>query len=326
VAGTSGGGSSAGFAGAGQSGSSSDAGEAGTRNSGNTAGSGDAADAGAGGEVGSTGAAPQGGAGSQGGTGSGGGAGPTGGARSGAGAGGEGGTAGAGRAGGVSSSGGAAGVGGAGDDLPTFVPPGYALVYDQSFREPASFDELLIANEAEWFHSPQGFVEFTAATYAPPYRSPFSVALIEGLSASSFVLEVELWQTGVGEAHRDMVILWNMVSPSEFYYAHISEQHDDVAHHIHIVNFADRTAITQAFTPGFDWGTDAWRTLRVVRDAESGLMEVHDVDEGVLVLSASDTTFTTGFFGVGSFDNTGRVRNLKIWSPDATQTDIPFTF
>ncbi len=212
------------------------------------------------------------------------------------------------------------------DPLPPYVPEGYELAYDESFAEPSSFGELLIANPQEWLHSPEGYVEFTAATYAPPYRSPFSVALIDGISASSFVLEVEMLQTSIGEGHRDMVIMWNVVSPSEFYYAHISAEHDDVAHHIHIVDFADRAPITETFTPGFDWGSDAWRTLRVVRDASSGTMDVYDVDNDALILSATDTTFTAGFFGVGSFDNTGRVRNLKIWSPDATFEAIPFTF
>jgi hypothetical protein len=206
------------------------------------------------------------------------------------------------------------------------VPDGYVLVYEQSFSEPSSFDDLLIANEAEWFHSPDGYVEFTAATYAPPYRSPFSLALVKGVSAGSFVLEVEMLQTGVGLGHRDMVIAWNVVSPSEFYYAHVSAEHDDVAHHIHIVDNADRAAITETFTAGFDWGTDVWRTLRVVRDAATGTMDVYDVDNDVLILSATDIRFTSGFFGVGSFDNTGRIRNLRIWSPDATVLEIPFGF
>jgi hypothetical protein len=250
------------------------------------------------------------------------------------------GTAGAGAQGGSSAQGGNAALGGnsaqagntaqagadPGSDLPPYVPPGYELIYEQTFSEPSSFDELVIANEQEWFHSPEGYVEFTAATYAPPYRSPFSLALINGVSASSFVLEVEMLQTGVGLGHRDMVIAWNVKSPSEFYYAHVSAEHDDVAHHIHIVNLADRAAITDTFTPGFDWGTDVWRTLRVVRDAASGSMDVYDVDNDELVMSATDTTFTTGYFGVGSFDNTGRVRNLRIWSPDGTETAIPFSF
>ncbi len=232
-----------------------------------------------------------------------------------------------GQGGGAAELGGAGGHGGAGEaELPSYAPEGYDLAYEESFGEADSFEQLLIANEQDWFYDPAGFVEFTAASYEPPYRSPFSVALIRGVSASSFVMEVEMLQTSVGEGHRDMVILWNVVSPSEFYYAHISEQHDDVAHHIHIVNYADRTPITETFTQGFDWGIDVWRTLRVVRDAVSGTMEVYDVDSDEQILSATDTTFSTGFFGVGSFDNTGRVRNVRIWSPDATKVAIPFSF
>lgn len=251
-----------------------------------------------------------------------------GGAQSAAGRAGTGGTAegGAASQAGAGGLGGATGAAGAGAELPSYVPNGYELAYEESFAEPSSLDELLIANDSEWFHALEGYVEFTGATYTPPYRSPFSLAVIRGVSASSFVMEVELLQTSTGEGHRDMIIAWNVVSPSEFYYAHVSEQHDDVAHHVHIVDSADRAPITEMFTPGFDWGTDVWRTLRVVRDAASGSMEVYDVDEDELILSATDATFTTGFFGFGSFDNTGRVRNVRIWSPDATVTEVSFSF
>jgi hypothetical protein len=109
-----------------------------------------------------------------------------------------------------------------------------------------------------------------------------------------------------------------MVSPSQFYYAHIGAAHDGVSHNIHIVNEADRTAITEVFDDGFDWGDNEWRTIRVVRDAASGTMEVYGGDAQTPMLTANDSTFTDGYMGVGAFDDTGRVRNLRVWAAGST--------
>jgi hypothetical protein len=116
-----------------------------------------------------------------------------------------------------------------------------------------------------------------------------------------------------------MVMIWNFVSPSQFYYSHVSTAHDGVAHNILIVNNADRTSISDTFSQGFDWGQDVWKKLRVVRDAQSGAMSVFDLDmPATAILTANDTTFTDGYLGVGSFDNSGQVRNIKVWAAAST--------
>ncbi len=203
---------------------------------------------------------------------------------------------------------------------PEGVPPSYQLVYEQSFAEPASMSELVFANPTEWHHDPGGFVESTGSSYKPPYRSPFSVAIVKAVQLQSFVMDVELQQTSPdGDAHRDMVLIWSFASPSQFYYAHISTAHDAVAHNILMVNSADRSAISTSFTQGYDWGRDVWKRLRVVRDAQSGAMSVYDLEApNDAILTASDTTFSQGYVGFGSFDNTGRVRNLKLWAAAST--------
>jgi hypothetical protein len=220
------------------------------------------------------------------------------------------------------------GTGGAQAELPPAgVPPSYRLVFEQSFAEASSLNELLFANPSEWRHDPSGFVESTGFSYDPPYRSPFSLAIVKSIVVQSFVMDVELLQTSPdGDAHRDMCLIWNLVSPSRFYYAHISTAHDAVAHNIHIVNDADRTSISTSFTPGYDWGREIWKRLRVVRDVESGSTQIFDLEApDQAILTASDSTFTEGYIGFGSFDNTGRVRNLKVWA-EAAATGAPAFF
>jgi hypothetical protein len=61
------------------------------------------------------------------------------------------------------------------------------------------------------------------------------------------------------------------------------------------------------------------KTIRLVSNLKLGHL---DVENGVIFVQSGKGAKDR----VGSFDNTGRVRNLKIWSPDATQTAIPFSF
>ncbi|HEX2874076.1 MAG TPA: hypothetical protein VHP33_22630, partial [Polyangiaceae bacterium] len=199
---------------------------------------------------------------------------------------------------------------------PDGVPAGYKLVYAQTFAEPASLADLVFANPTQWKHDPAGFVASTGASYAPPFRSPFSVAIVKSIKVTSFVMDAEMLQTSPdGDAHRDMVFIWNFSSPSKFYYSHISTAHDGVAHNILIVNEADRKAISTTFSAGYDWGRNVWKKLRVVRDVESGAMSVFDLDAPTqAILTANDKTFTDGYVGFGSFDNSGQVRNVKVWA------------
>jgi hypothetical protein len=251
---------------------------------------------------------------------------------------GSGGTAGSGTpaagSGGTVAPSGGAGAGGGGQASggessqtpPEGVPPAYKLVYEQSFADPSSLGDLVFGNPTQWEHDAAGFIASTGASYAPPYRSPFSVALVKSIQVESFVMDLEMLQTSPdGDAHRDMVMIWSLVSPSEFYYAHVSTAHDGVAHNILIVNNADRTAISDTFSQGYDWGRDVWKRLRVVHDVATGDMAVYDLDmPATAILTANDTTFQGGYVGFGSFDNSGRVRNVKVWAAASTPGDPGF--
>jgi hypothetical protein len=235
--------------------------------------------------------------------------------------------------GGMSNAGGMGGMarggqGGSGEpEVPEDVPDGYELVYSEDFSVASAVDDFLFANPGDWAHSGEegGFLETTGASYGPPQASPHTVAILDSLVLSSFVMDVELWQTsGDGDAHRDMCVFFNFESPSRFYYAHISTQHDGVAHNLHIVSDADRTAISATFTDGYDWGRDEWKPFRVIRDAALGTMSIIDLDSDTTVLSATDTTFASGYIGFGSFDNTGRIGSVSIWAPESSQVPADF--
>jgi hypothetical protein len=237
-----------------------------------------------------------------------------------------------GTAGGAPTSGGA-GAGGAGGSSagaggqpnPEGVPADYKLFIDETFATAASLTKLKFADPKDWGHQDTdgGYVESTGATYAPPHASLHALAIFGDLKFGAFVMDAEVMQTNPSGGHRDFCMAWAMESPSRYYYAHIAEAHDPVAHNIHIVLDADRTAITKTFTPGFDWGTSQWHKLRTTRSAE-GDMAIYADGGAMPILTAKDTRLGNGYVGFGSFDDKGRVRNVKVWAPSADVASAAF--
>jgi hypothetical protein len=85
---------------------------------------------------------------------------------------------------------------------------------------------------------------------------------------------------------------------------------------VHIVNNAARTAITSGGNKGYDWGRNVWRRLRVVRDIQAGTIDVYGEGQAAPILRANNKIFGTGYIGFGSFDDTGRIRNVRIWAAE----------
>jgi len=206
----------------------------------------------------------------------------------------------------------------------TPIPEGYSLVAspaltagsesDWTFTDPAAWR---IVNEGDLSYLEQ----HAQSSYKPPHRSPVNIAALRTPSVSSFVLEVEIMQTSREYNHRDACIFFNIVDPSNFYYTHIATKADPHAHQIMRVQNAPRLMITKEGSEGAAWGDKAWKTVRVVRDANSGSIDVWF--EGVRIQHAIDTAHGAGWIGFGTFDDTARFRNIKLWAPDHATKAFP---
>lgn len=164
-------------------------------------------------------------------------------------------------------------------------------------------------------------LEFTGISdYQPPFRSPHTIGLISDIQFGSFILEADLLQTGKEYGHRDMCIIFGFQDPSHFYYSHLATKMDDNAHQIMIVNHAPRAKISSFTTQGVEWGDKVWHKVRVERNIESGSIKVYF--DGALVEEATDKTFGKGYIGFGSFDDSGKVDNVKIWSDDSEKSKL----
>jgi len=150
--------------------------------------------------------------------------------------------------------------------------------------------------------------------YKPKVRRPFNLAWFGGAEFVSFTLTCEARLDVFNKGNNDVCIAFAGRGESEFYYAHLGETADGVHLQMHLVNQADRKAITTNRAKALPWKPDHWHPIKLVRDASSGLIQVWF--ENALVLEASDTTFAKGRIGLGSFDDLGAFRNLTITSAE----------
>jgi hypothetical protein len=145
-------------------------------------------------------------------------------------------------------------------------------------------------------------------------RRPLQFARLKNVNAGSFDLSVKVRREG-----SSMIIVFNYVDTLHFYYTHVSRDRGTVqpVHNgIFLVDGGPRRRIA---------GTKAqpalpdtkWHTIRVVRNARTGLIEVYSDVQKKPLFYVVDHHFTCGQIGLGSFDETGDFADLKIHSSDA---------
>lgn len=215
------------------------------------------------------------------------------------------------------------------EDKAAPAPEGYKLIYHQPFESGDALKHFVFSDPAAWKMEKQGdrlaLGLVAQSKYKATHRSPFNISLLNGPHVGDFVLEVEMQQTGKEYSHRDMCLYFGFQDPDHFYYVHIATKTDAHAHNIFIVNDAPRLKISDKTTEGFDWGKPgAWHTVRLVREASSGKIEVY-VDKGAdPIMTATDKTFGAGWLGFGSFDDTGLVDDIRLWAPEVEEKAVPF--
>ncbi len=180
---------------------------------------------------------------------------------------------------------------------------------------------------SRWSFPGNEVIQTQAGTARPGPRRPFEYAIVQkGPEWGSFELDALVRVDVATPIGRDVLIFFGWQSDTEFYYVHLSEDtHDYVHNGIFKVDNADRlriddqwdgtTSAPAALSPGINW-----EKVKVVRDAASGRIEVYVDGAGEPLMTATDTTFTTGRVGFGSFDDRGRIRGLTV-----TGTPAPVT-
>lgn len=205
------------------------------------------------------------------------------------------------------------------------IPKGYHVVYSQDFEASNSLKGFEMTDSSVWRISKGDIGKclelYGQSKYIPQVRSPFNIALIKDVLVGDFILELRLNQNGKEYGHRDLCVMFGISNASNFYYTHIASKADAHANSIFIVNDEPRKSIATKRTDGTNWGSKKeWHTVRIVRKVKEGLIEVYFDDMATPIMRATDTHFKTGNLGFGSFDDTGKFDDIKIWAPSILKT------
>jgi hypothetical protein len=196
------------------------------------------------------------------------------------------------------------------------VPAGFSLVYQQSFDDEGSMKDFQFSDDAAWRWTKEGkaggAIElFQQSKYKTVHRSPFNLAMLADMRVGDFVLELDMRQTGKEYGHRDMCMYFGFQSVTQFYYAHLATTPDPNANNLFIVDNAPRKSFLEVPKKGVDW-SDEWKHVRLERIGSD--IKVYFEDMKQPVLQGTHDALGPGRIGFGSFDDTGKIDNVQLWS------------
>lgn len=210
---------------------------------------------------------------------------------------------------------------------PAGIPADYRLLYAQDFKKPDALQDFVFSDPTAWKVSEgdgKAALELVKqSVYKPAVRSPLNIALLKDKVFGDVIFEAECLQTGKEYGHRDMVFYYGFQEPAKFYYTHIATAADDHAHNCFIVNNAPRAKFARETTKGANWGLGVWHRVRIERKASAGTVRVFFDDLEKPIMTGEEKTFDKGFIGFGSFDDTGKITNIKVWGKSAETKETP---
>ena len=206
---------------------------------------------------------------------------------------------------------------------------GFSLIYEQDFEDNEAISGFVFSDPGPWFLTSgkeKGLaLEFAGrGDYQPRVRSPLIIGLIDNLILGDFVLEADILQTGREYGHRDMCVFFGFQDSTRFYYVHMASSADQNAHNVFVVNDLPQTNIARETTDGIRWIDDNWHHVRLERLTENGSIKVYFDDMDTPIMVADDNTFQHGYIGFGSFDDSGKIDNIRIWAKDSKKMKVDF--
>ena len=177
-------------------------------------------------------------------------------------------------------------------------------------KDPDSLSLWTLDGTGSWQIADGKLVLSKAGVPSGPIRRPSALAVLKSNSLCSVRVDVELRSNvDTSVIHRDLDIAFDYQSPQRFYYIHLAGTTDKVHNGIFIVNNTDRRRIDSGKADP-QLKDKQWHHVSVTRNDHDGTISVF-VD-AVPVLAATDTTFSCGRVGFGSFDDIGVFRNILI--------------
>jgi hypothetical protein len=158
-----------------------------------------------------------------------------------------------------------------------------------------------------------------AGAVRPGPRRPNEYAVVtKGPAFGNVTVDAQVrLDTPVSQKDRDVVIVFGYQSDTRFYYAHLSSDNKIYPHNgIFLVDNADRLRIDDQWNGSVGAPPAVkdmnWHRVRITHCADTGAIAVHMDGSSQPLMTATNTVLKSGRVGFGSFDNVGRVADLRI--------------
>ncbi|MCU0721878.1 MAG: hypothetical protein MUC83_19360 [Pirellula sp.] len=211
-------------------------------------------------------------------------------------------------------------------NLLTFAPTSHAedsvrgmkLVFSDDFENGRSKWEMTDDSSWDIVKSADNHtlsINKRVSNYTPKHRSPHNIAWLKDLPLKSFAIKLKVRSTKDTGNHRDCCIFFSKQNADQFYYVHLGAKPDPASGQVMIVNNAPRSPLTKNETP-VAWD-DKWHEVLLIRDAESGLIEVFFDNMTEPIMQCKDSTFLHGAIGIGSFDDMNEFDDIRVYTADS---------
>jgi hypothetical protein len=174
--------------------------------------------------------------------------------------------------------------------------------------------EWTVPNAADWKIATENGSETLSLTQGkeplPGPRRPFQFAVTSVPDYARVTVEEDAKPLG-----RSVMIVFAYLDEAHFDYAHMSidsGEKQPVHNGIFHVYGGERVRISNARGSASFAATGRWYHLKLTHDAQTGSVEVTVDGQAVQALKATDVSLGAGKVGVGSFDETGEFKNVKI--------------
>jgi hypothetical protein len=177
-------------------------------------------------------------------------------------------------------------------------------VFDHQWSVPTGSDwEIQKENGAFVLHMKTGREPLSSGP-----RRPFQFALAETQPFGKVTVEAD-----IRPLKRSVIIVYAYRDPAHFDYAHISTDIKAPVHNgIFHVYGGERVRISPEGGPAAFPAINRWYHVKLVQDGTTGAVDVTVDGKAVPGLHAVDLSLTAGKVGIGSFDETGDFKNVKI--------------
>lgn len=208
------------------------------------------------------------------------------------------------------------------------LPEGYILIYEQNFSDKNALENFRFSNPVTWKISKikdNRFLEFISdSCYMPAFYSPKNICILSNHIFGEFILEADIMQPVNEYNNGDICIFFSVKDSVQYYYAQIACLADNFNHGIFLVKKDSCKKISEQQNNGVSLSDAKWHKVRIVRNIVNRTVWVYVDDMKVPAMTARNPELVMGYIGFGSFDDGGRIDNIKIWAPTSIPDEATF--